>query len=217
MCEDNADVVILFGDSIVHWGYWANPVISKIYRQNPGTMAVFESAINGSRLLNGSPKSQLDGFGYSAWKRFDHDILHAKGVTCCVFALGLNDLSLPEEEGEVHLTLESYSACVEEIICRAREKHIGMVGLTICPRAFDEVYTAEQNFWRQKINQWIMKEATFDAALDVAAIIANEDDTALARQYDCGDGVHINEAAGKKIAVMFSTLVLKFCGRCSVF
>lgn len=209
MCENHTDVVALFGDSITHWGYWSTPLINRVYEQRKGGgIAVFETAINGSRLLNGSPKSQLDGLGYCAQRRFAHDILEAKGVTCCVFALGLNDLSMPEEDGEVHLTLETYSECTEKIILRAHEQNIRMVGLTICPRLFDEVYTKEKNILRQDINQWILNEASFDAVLDIATIVANKDHTMLAPEYDCGDGVHISEAAGQKIAAAFTDEIL---------
>lgn len=204
LSEEDADVVALFGDSITHWGNWANPLISKIYTENKGRVAMFELGINGSRLLNGSPSDQLDGLGYSGIKRFGHDVLEVEGISCCVFALGLNDLATPEEERDVHLSFESYVAAASEIIRQAHERNIKMVGLTICPRTFDSVYTEQKNLLRKRINAWILQDAPFDRSVDVAALVTNETDNALKEEYDSGDGVHINEAAGVKIAEMLA-------------
>ena len=49
-----------------------------------------------------------------------------------------------------------------------------------------------------------MEDAPFDDSIDVAALVANETDTGLKAEYDCGDGVHINEAAGERIAAAFT-------------
>lgn len=209
LCEGNAEVAALFGDSITHWGNWANPLIDRMYRENQGSMAMFELGINGSRLLNGSPREQLGGLGHNGITRFRHDVLGAEGITCCVFALGLNDLATPEEEGNIPLSFESYAAAASEILDQAHDRKIKMIGLTICPRIFDNVYTEQKNVLRKKINEWILREAPFDERVDVAALVANETDTALDKGYDCGDGVHINEAAGERIAGAFTAMMFK--------
>lgn len=208
LCEDEKDteigVVALFGDSITHWGYWTNPLITRMYMENPGRLAIFEVAINGSRLLNGSPKCEMDGLGYRGMTRFKHDVLSLEGISCCVFALGLNDLAIIEEAEDIPLTYESYISCVNEIVCQAHERHIKIIGLTICPRVINQEFTEDRNTLRKRINSWIMKEAPFDLSLDVAALVANKADTSLKREYDSGDGVHINGNAGEKIANIFT-------------
>ena len=86
----------------------------------------------------------------------------------------------------------------------AHEENIELIGLTICPRAINHEYTTAKNELRKKINTWILNEAAFDKSIDVAKMVANADDTALDCKYDCGDGIHINELAGKEIAEVLS-------------
>ena len=208
LCEDTsgADICVaaLFGDSITHWGNWSGPLVAGMYADHPGNLAIFEVAVNGSRLLNGSPSDQLNGLGYKGITRFEHDVLKQEGISCCTFALGLNDLATMEETGDVPLTFETYVSCATEIIRKAHEKKVGIIGLTICPRIIGGAYTEAKNILRKQINGWIMKEAPFDRSVDVAALVANETDTGLKAEYDCGDGVHINEAAGRRIAAAFT-------------
>lgn len=203
LCEEQVTVAALFGDSITHWGNWSKPLIDRMYGLYPGKLAVFEVAVNGSRLLNGSPCSQLNCLGYDGRLRFEHDVLGLEGISACVFAMGLNDLALQEEEGNLPLTFETYTACVIELIRKAHERDVKVIGLTICPRAIDQEYTETRNELRKRINAWIMKQAPFDRCIDVARLVTNETDTALAGKFDCGDGVHINEAAGEEIAGAF--------------
>lgn len=203
LCEGQVHVAALFGDSITHWGNWSKPLTDRMYRLYPGKLAVFEVAINGSRLLNHSPEKQFCCLGYNGRLRFEHDVLELEGISECVFAMGLNDLTLPEEEGNLPLTLETYTTCVSELIQKAHEKGVRIIGLTICPRAIDQEYTEARNELRKQINHWIMKQAPFDRSIDVAKLVANETDTELAGRFDSGDGVHINETAGETIAKAF--------------
>ncbi len=207
-CEDisatDICVAALFGDSITHWGNWTGPLIAGMYAKYSGNLSIFEVAVNGARLLNGSPADQMNGLGYSGITRFEHDVLGQKGISCCTFALGLNDLAITEEAGDVPLTFDTYVSCVMEIIRKAHEKNVRIIGLTICPRAIEGAYTEAKNVLRRQINRWIMEDAPFDDSIDVAALVANETDTGLKAEYDCGDGVHINEAAGERIAAAFT-------------
>lgn len=207
-CGERTDrdigVTALFGDSITHWGNWANPLIAKMYGDYPGELSIFEVGVNGSRLLNGSPADQMNGLGYNGLTRFAHDVLGQEGISCCIFALGLNDLGTAEEVGDVPLTFGTYVSCATEIIRQAHERKVRIIGLTICPRGIGGAYTEAKNALRRQINEWILKEAPFDGSIDVAALVADETDTALKAEYDCGDGVHINETAGERIAAAFT-------------
>lgn len=213
LCEDHSltdiSVVALFGDSITHWGNWADPLIARMYEEYPRELSIFEVAVNGSRLLNGSPADQINGLGYDGITRFAHDVLGQEGISCCTFALGLNDLATIEEAGDVPLTFETYVSSATEIIRQAHEKNVRILGLTICPRVIDGIYTEAKNALRRQINEWILKEAPFDDSIDVAALVANETDIGLKAEYDCGDGVHINETAGERIAAAFTADMLR--------
>ena len=194
-----ADVVAFFGDSITHRQKWSGPLINKWYEKYPGKLAAFEVAVDGSRLLNDSPRSEDETLGFRAVRRFRHDILENPGINYVVFALGLNDLVM-EEAGEQILTLESYKKAVGEIVHMAHMNGIKVIGLTITPRLMNELYTNQRNQLRKRINQWILQDAPFDAAVDAAAVVANSQDTVLKEEYQDMDGVHINGAAGRAIA-----------------
>ncbi|MBD5545748.1 MAG: hypothetical protein HDR01_16285 [Lachnospiraceae bacterium] len=196
--SNKADVIAFFGDSITHRQKWSKPLIHNWYAKYPGRLAAFEVAVDGSRLLNDSPKADDETLGFRAAKRFQHDILENTGINYVVFALGLNDLAI--EEGKHELTLESYANAVEEIVKAAHKKDIKVIGLTITPRQINEFYTSEKNHLRKAINQWILQNSPFDAAVDIAALVTNENDTALKTEYSDIDGVHISQEAGRVIA-----------------
>lgn len=193
------DVAAFFGDSITHRQKWSGPLINKWYQKYPGKVAAFEVAVDGSRLLNDSPRSEDETLGYRAARRFRHDILENPGINYVIFALGLNDLVM-EAEGEQVLTLESYKKAVEEIVDMAHKNGIRVIGLTITPMLMNELYTSERNRLRKRINQWILQDSPFDAAVDAATAVANNQDTALKEEYQDMDGVHINGAGGRAIA-----------------
>lgn len=197
--NDKVDIIAFFGDSIIHRQKWTKPLIRKWYEEYPGKLAAFEVSVDGSRLLNDSPIREDETLGFRAVKRFLHDILENPGINYVVFSLGLNDLSM-EQEGENALTLETYKQEVKKIVDIAHGRKIKMIGLTITPRLIDGFYTNERNSLRREINRWILNEAPFDMAVDVAAVVSNESDTALKTEYQDIDGIHINEKAGNVIA-----------------
>jgi lysophospholipase L1-like esterase len=195
--NEKVNVVAFFGDSITHGQKWTKPLVEEWYKRYSGKLAAFEVAVGGSRLLSDSPVKEDETLGFRAITRFKHDIIENEGINYVVFALGLNDLSM--EEGEL-LTLESYQKEVLKLIDLAHEREIKMIALTITPRIESEYYTLKKNDLRKEINQWILNDAPFDLAVDIASSVANEDDTALKKEYRDIDGIHINEAAGKVIA-----------------
>lgn len=209
LCDEKCKVIAVLGDSITHWGKWTYPLMTRFYGEHPGRVALFEMAINGSRLLNGSPKDLKSTWGVDAVARLEHDILPIAGLTDCVIALGLNDLCIREEEGNNHLTFDSYIEKVKEICERLHDAGKKSIGLTICPRQFDEIYTVEKNELRKQINKWIIEEAPFDMAFDIAKIVKNSEDTELDVDYAWEDGCHINEKAGEKIADYLSAMLRK--------
>lgn len=200
LCDEEPEIVAVLGDSIAHWGKWTGPVIEQLYKQKVGKIAFFEMAINGSRLLNGSPKQLRNSWGYCADWRVKHDIFCTSGVTTCIFALGLNDLCIEEAEDDHLLTLETYQEKVGKLCNWFRQKGIKIIGLTICPRVIDEIYTSERNELRKLINNWIMESGVFDKIVDVASVVKNGTDNALYPQYAWEDQCHINEYGGVQIA-----------------
>ncbi len=197
--DSKADVVAFFGDSITHRQKWTEPLTELWHKERPGGLAAFEVSIDGSRLLNGSPAKEDETLGFVAAKRFGHDVLGNAGINYVVFALGLNDLSI-EETGEQVLSLETYQQATRFIVGEAHRKGIRIAGLTITPRRADGCYTSRKNYLRKEINCWIMQDAPFDLAVDVAAVVEDSTGTALREGYQEPDGVHINRAAGKAIA-----------------
>lgn len=207
LCENEPKIVAVLGDSIAHWGKWIEPLTRKLYSEMSGEIALFEMAINGSRLLNGSPRELRSTLGYDAMTRLKHDILPTAGLTKCVFALGLNDLCTAEERGNIPLTLDSYKKQVSVICNLLKDRKIQVVGLTILPRKIDETYTEERNDLRIKINEWIVNEAPFDAVADVASAVKNDQDTALKAEYAWEDECHISEKGGEVLASVIKAYV----------
>lgn len=201
LTDKNVRVVAALGDSITHCGNWIVPLKNELYNECEGEIALFEMAINGSRLLNDSPICLKHTWGYNAKLRLKHDILQLAGVTDCIISLGLNDLGIREEEGDVPFSLENYKQTFCECIDQLQNNKIRVIGLTILPRDYkhteeEDNYTIEKNEYRKEMNRWILEEAPFDIAIDASENIRNKDDSRMLPQYSCEDGIHLNEKGG---------------------
>ena len=80
---------------------------------------------------------------------------------------------------------------------RVKAKGIKVIGATIIPRHVtvpgiaDTGWSDAKSKIRHQVNEWIRKEAGFDAVLDFDRVVASKDNPDLIEQaYNCGDGVH---------------------------
>lgn len=209
-----AGAVVALGDSITDGSAvtpgsnrrWPDVLAGRL-RETPGTAAlgVLNQGISGNRLLHDpSPpegseaESYAAYFGPSALSRFDRDVLAQPGVTHVVVLLGVNDLGHPgtiAPESE-RVTAGEVTAGLQQLVARAHERGLTVLGGTITPFAGDDLGfdTPVNREARQQINAWIRDGGAFDAVVDFDAAVRDpHQPERLLPAYDSGDGLHPNE------------------------
>ena len=168
---------------------WEDVLAERLALQTPVSHAVLNEGIGGNTVVNiasfDPPVNSPAGV-----ERFDRDVLSHTGVTHLIVFLGTNDIRRGASADQV-------IGGLKDILARGRAKGIKVIGATIVPRhsvvpgIADTGWNDEKTRVRNRVNQWIRKEAGFDAVLDFDRVVrssANPD--LLSPAFNCGDGIH---------------------------
>ncbi|MBO9575703.1 MAG: SGNH/GDSL hydrolase family protein [Sphingobium sp.] len=167
--------------------------------------AVANVAISGNRVL--SP-----GMGESALSRFDEDVLSLPNVKYMIVFEGVNDIGNrfgPSRGGpggagltldQPQITVEQMIAGYKQLVARAHEKGIKVIGSPIGPYKGAAYWSEEGEAARQKINDWILKSGTFDGIVRIDTAFADPADPRQYREgYHMGDHLHGSDAGLKAV------------------
>src|SRR6187401_1577089 len=165
--------IVAYGDSITD-GVGATPgannrwpdVLADRLHAAGQEWAVANQAISGNRVL--SP-----GMGESALSRFDEDVLSLPNVKYIILFEGVNDIGNRFRTGgtpingidQPQITVEEMIAGYRQIVARAHEKGIKVIGSPIGPYKGAAYWSEEGEAARKKINDWILNSGTFDATV----------------------------------------------------
>jgi lysophospholipase L1-like esterase len=207
--------VVTLGDSITDgsgagvdvYERWPDVLAARL-QADPRTrgLSVLNVGIGGNKLLK-------DGSGQAALTRLDRDVLAQPGVKTLIVLIGINDIGGLSREGEITAekrtqVVNGLIAAYRQIVTRAHERGIRVVGATILPCGGTKVYRsdADADADRQAVNAWIRTSGVFDAVVDFDA--ATRDPAhpeRLLSAYDSGDALHPSpagyEAMGKAVPV----------------
>ena len=200
--------VVALGDSITD-GHGATTngndrwtdVLAQRLQANEATrsVGVLNEGIGGNHLLT-------DGLGPNVLARFDRDVLAQPGVRWVIVLEGVNDLGgltrLSDPPQEAHAAfVRRLLASYEQIIARAHDGHLRVIGATILPYTDSDYYhpPASNEADRQAINAWIRAAGHFDAVVDFDKALADPArPNHLNPAYDSGDHLHPS-AAGYRV------------------
>lgn len=166
--------------------------------------AVANSAISGNRIL--SP-----GMGEAALARFDEDVLSLPNVKYIIVFEGVNDIgnrfgrrgpNQPNLPGldQPEITVDQMIAGYRQLIARAHEKGIKVIGSLIGPYKGASYWSEEGEAARQKINDWNLKGGAFDGNVRLDLAFADPADTRQMREgYHMGDHLHGSDAGLKAV------------------
>ncbi|UDF04970.1 SGNH/GDSL hydrolase family protein [Asticcacaulis sp. AND118] len=209
--------IVTLGDSITD-GYgvkpgmnarWTDQLARRLQAEaRTRHLSVLNHGIGGGRILN-------DGSGPNAMARFERDVLAQTGVKYLVILEGVNDLGTLTKDAPVsaaaHAQLvEDMIGAYRQMIRRARERGIKVIGATILPFMGFSLYhpDAQNEADRQAVNRWIRTSGAFDAVIDFDRLMADPaDPTRLRPDYDSGDHIHPSMAGYK---VMGDAVDLRF-------
>jgi len=176
-------------------------------RGGRGAWGVVNMGISGNRVLN-------DGAGQSALARFDRDVLSVPGAAYVIIFEGVNDLGIsyghmsgPLAERFKSLapahqaTAEAMIAGYRQLIDRAHEKGLKVLGATITPYEGAAYYSPEGEAVRQAINRWIREGHAFDGVLDFDAAIRDPQTPSQIKEgLHAGDHLHGSDAGYQVLA-----------------
>lgn len=199
------NVIVALGDSITE-GYgatnnafrgWTDRLAERLsMRSGKPHWAVLNAGIGGNRLLG-------YGAGPNALARFDRDVLSVPGVKVVILLEGINDIgrSFSPSGPSDPVTADALIAADKQIIARAHEHGIRVIGATLTPYK-DAGYASDQGeAVRQALNSWISTSGAFDGVIDFAAAVADKTDPQkIASDFNDGDKLHPNDAGYKAMA-----------------
>jgi lysophospholipase L1-like esterase len=211
-----ARTVVVLGDSISD-GVGSRPDANRRWpdllaerlaaRHGRTAWGVVNMGISGNRVLN-------DGAGQSALTRFDRDVLSVPGARYLIVFEGVNDLGISyghfqgplaeifkRQASAEKATAEALIAGYRQIIARAHEKGIEVLGATITPYGGAAYYSPEGEAQREMINRWIRTSGAFDGVLDFDAVLRDpQDPTRIATGLHAGDHLHGSDAGYAALA-----------------
>jgi lysophospholipase L1-like esterase len=200
--------VVTFGDSITD-GTRSTPNTdsswpSFLAKRLPN-IAVLNQGISANRVLR-------DGFGASALGRFDRDVISQPGVKWVTLLEGINDIgagigaefvfgpktNMPASD---IVTADALILGYKQLIERAHEHHIKIMGSPLMPFEGAAYYSADGNGTRAAVNNWIRTSGAFDSLIDFDALMRSPDNPNRMRaEYDSGDHLHPNDEGYKAMA-----------------
>lgn len=211
--------IVTLGDSITDgsgagvdvYERWPDVLAARL-QADPRTkgVSVLNVGIGGNKLLK-------DGSGQAALARLDRDVLTQPGVKALIVLIGINDIGGLSREGEVTpekrtQVVTGLIAAYRQIVTRAHERGIRVIGATILPCGGTKVYRsdADADADRQAVNAWIRGSGVFDAVLDFDQVTRDPaHPERLLPAYDSGDQLHPSPAGYKAMgeAVAIGALV----------
>ena len=200
----DAHAIVVLGDSITD-GHgattngndrWPDVLAARLQAQsNSSAISVVNQGIGGNHLLT-------DGLGPNALSRLDQDVLVQPGIRYLIVFEGINDIGLLARKGEVppaehELSVRRITAAYEQIVARAHDHGISVIGATILPFAGSDYYHPgpQNEADRQTVNAWIRASGHFDVVIDFDKVARDpEHPERLLPAYDSGDHLHPSPA-----------------------
>src|SRR5581483_2723452 len=194
-------VVVTLGDSITEgaastanaFRSWPDQLAERLVGRN---WAVVNAGISGNRLLR-------YGAGPNALARLDRDVLSVPGIKAIILLEGINDIGrgfTPAGPTEP-VSAEALEAADKQIIARAHEHGIRVIGATLTPyQGAGYASPAGENV-RTELNNWIKTSGAFDGVIDFAPAVADPANLlTFAKAYNDRDHLHPNDAGYKAMA-----------------
>jgi lysophospholipase L1-like esterase len=194
-------VVVALGDSITEGALstanafhsWPDRLADRLAGHD---WAVVNAGISGNRLLR-------YGAGPNALARLDRDVLSVPGIKAIILLEGINDIGRgfsPAGTTEP-VTAEALEAADLQIIARAHEHGVRVIGATLTPYQGASYASAAGEAVREALNTWIRTGGAFDGVIDFAPTVADPDNPlTFAKAYNDRDHLHPNDAGYKAMA-----------------
>jgi lysophospholipase L1-like esterase len=201
----DAAAIVTFGDSITDGAVstantdrsWPSSLARRLQANGGSNIGVLNQGISGNRLLR-------DGAGVNALARFDRDVLAQPGVKWLMILEGINDIGLGSRAGAAAsdaVTSDDLIGALKQLIERAREHGIKVIGATLTPFEGAAYYSEAGEATRETVNQWIKSPGAFDAVVDFEAATRDPEHPKQFRPgFNNGDHLHPNDTGYQAMA-----------------
>ena len=202
-------VLVTLGDSITEGAAstanafrgWPDQLAERLAERG---WAVVNAGISGNRLLR-------YGAGPNALARLDRDVLSVPGVKAIILLEGINDIGrgFSPTGATEPVSLEALKAADQQIIERAHEHGIRVIGATLTPYKGAGYASPAGEEVRQGLNNWIKTGGAFDGVIDFAPAVADPTDSlTFDKRFNDRDHLHPNDAGYKAMAEAVSLSVI---------
>jgi lysophospholipase L1-like esterase len=216
MAATNAVSIVTFGDSITDGAKstndtnhrWPDILAARLKGHHRGLL---NAGIGGNRILHDALPNNIR-FGENGLARFDRDVLSQAGVGYVVLLEGINDLGHAGTSAPASETVSSDDviAGMTQIIERAHEKGMKVIGCTILPFEGAAYFSAEREVKRKAINEWIRNGKRFDGVVDFDKATRDpEHPDHILAAYDSGDHLHPADAGYKAMGEAIDLALFK--------
>jgi len=214
LADKTAHAVVALGDSITDGAQstrdtnrrWPDFLARRLAADKRfAQTGVLNEGIGGARLLN--PNT-----GPAVLARFDRDVTAQSGVSHVIVLIGINDIG---RWGRPHIasdevTAEEIIAGLKQLIVRAHDHNIKIIGATLTPYEGANYASAKGETIRQTVNQWIRDGKQFDGVADFdAATRDTQHPSRFSAATDSGDHLHPNDAGMEAMAGAIELALLK--------
>jgi lysophospholipase L1-like esterase len=164
---------------------WPNILAERLLASGEPMKAVVNAGISGGRVLT-------YGSGPSALARFDRDVLMTPGLTHVILLEGINDIGRSSTDG---VTAEDIIGGYRQLIMRAHERGVVIIGATLTPASPRVPFTAALEARRVAVNAFVRNSGEFDGVIDFDKITQDPaNPTQFLPAYDSGDHLHPGDA-----------------------
>jgi lysophospholipase L1-like esterase len=183
-----------FGSTSGAYGTWPDALANRLVVAGL-PRAVLNEGIGGNRLLSDPPVDFGLAMGENALARFDRDVLGQAGVEYLIVYEGINDIGMGMMDPTQVRSSAELIAALNQVIERAHERGITVIGGTITPFEGADYYSSEGEATRQEVNAWIRTSGAYDEVVDFDAVVQDPSQPSrILAAYDPGDHLHINDA-----------------------
>lgn len=190
--------IVFFGDSLVHQGFIVDQLTLRFLKTQKRNTSIINKGIGGSRILFGTDKNSDDynRHGQSGLLRFEKDLYSSGPKEIIIVLHGINDILTTQYNNATEIIngLKMY----KEI---AHVHHSKVMICTLMPFGNSQFYSPALDEIRQEVNDWIRSSVATDDYFDLDKMVRDPlRPNCLDRNYDTGDGLHLNESGGRHIA-----------------
>ncbi|HTL16970.1 MAG TPA: SGNH/GDSL hydrolase family protein [Patescibacteria group bacterium] len=200
LASDSAAVVVALGDSILDGRGSTTDGNDRLTdwfaarlatNSSTSAIAVVNQGIGGNAVVSG-------GLGPLALERFERDVLALPGARWFILLEGVNDIG---RSGGNSGVITNLIAAYRQLAAGAHAHQLKAFAVPILPFGGSMYFSEAHEAARQAVNSWIRANRDFDAVIDLEAVVRDPTNpTALLKEYDSGDHLHLNPAGYRRMA-----------------